>query len=108
MLQHENSVVGVITQAQEYMQENEIDGWLIYDYKGMNPIFSDTVGYISNITRPCWLLIPANSDPKLIVSFVDQNRFEHLGIGTEFWVSREQMINYLKSHLPHQGKVAME
>ena len=108
MLQHENSVVGVITQAQEYMQENEIDGWLIYDYKGMNPIFSDTVGYISNITRPCWLWIPANSDPKLIVSFVDQNRFEHLGIGTEFWVSREQMINSLKSHLPHQGKVAME
>ena len=108
MLQHNNSILGVIAQAQEYMQENEIDGWLLYDYRGMNPIFSDTVGYIPNITRPCWLWIPASSDPKLIVSFVDQNRFEHLGIETEYWVSRDQMINTLKSHLPQQGKVAME
>ena len=108
MLQHENSILGVIAQAQEYMQENKIDGWLLYDYRGMNPIFSDTVGYIPNITRPCWLWIPASSDPKLIVSFVDQNRFEHLGIETEYWVSRDQMINTLKSHLPQQGKVAME
>ena len=108
MLQHENSILGVIAQAQEYMQENKIDGWLLYDYRGMNPIFSDTVGYIPNITRPCWLWIPASSDPKLIVSFVDQNRFEHLGIKTEYWVSRDQMINTLKSHLPQQGKVAME
>ena len=108
MLQHNNSILGVIAQAQEYMQENEIDGWLLYDYRGMNPIFSDTVGYIPNITRPCWLWIPASSDPKLIVSFVDQNRFEHLGIKAEYWVSRAQMINSLKSHLPQQGKVAME
>ena len=108
MLQHNNSILGVIAQAQEYMRENEIDGWLLYDYRGMNPIFSDTVGYIPNITRPCWLWIPASSDPKLIVSFVDQNRFEHLGIETEYWVSRDQMINTLKSHLPQQGKVAME
>ena len=108
MLQHNNSILGVIAQAQEYMRENEIDGWLLYDYRGMNPIFSDTVGYIPNITRPCWLWIPASSDPKLIVSFVDQNRFEHLGIKTEYWVSRDQMINTLKSHLPQQGKVAME
>ena len=108
MLQHNNSILGVIAQAQEYMQENEIDGWLLYDYRGMNPIFSDTVGYIPNITRPCWLWIPASSDPKLIVSFVDQNRFEHLGIKAEYWVSRDQMINSLKSHLPQQGKVAME
>jgi len=108
MLQHNNSILEVIAQAQEYMQENEIDGWLLYDYRGMNPIFSDTVGYIPNITRPCWLWIPASSDPKLIVSFVDQNRFEHLGIKAEYWVSRDQMINTLKSHLPQQGKVAME
>ena len=108
MLQHENSILGVIAQAQEYMQENKIEGWLLYDYRGMNPIFSDTVGYIPNITRPCWLWIPASSDPKLIVSFVDQNRFEHLGIKAEYWVSRDQMINSLKSHLPQQGKVAME
>ena len=35
MLQNENSVFEMISQAQEYMQENEIDGWLLYDYRGI-------------------------------------------------------------------------
>jgi|TARA_B100002003_G_C14137505_1_gene547112 Xaa-Pro aminopeptidase len=108
MPQNDTLISDVLAQAQEYMQENKIDGWLLYDYRGMNPIFWDTIGYIPNVTRPCWLWIPASSDPKLVVSFVDQNRFEHLGLKTDLWVSREQMINILKSHMPHQGKVAME
>ena len=29
MLQNENSIFEMISQAQEYMQENEIDGWLL-------------------------------------------------------------------------------
>jgi Xaa-Pro dipeptidase len=73
MPQNEILISDVLAQAQEYMQENKIDGWLLYDYRGMNPIFWDTIGYIPNVTRPCWLWIPVNSDPKLIVSFVDQN-----------------------------------
>lgn len=108
MLQHQNLISQVISQAQEYMQGNQIDGWLLYDYRGMNPIFWDTIGYIPNVTRPCWLWIPAHSEPRLIVSFVDQNRFENLGLKTDFWVSREQMINSLRLHLPQDGTVAME
>ena len=108
MPQNNTLISDVLAQAQEYMQGNKIDGWLLYDYRGMNPIFWDTIGYIPNVTRPCWLWIPASSDPKLVVSFVDQNRFEHLGLKTDLWVSREQMINILKSHMPQQGKVAME
>ena len=108
MLQPQNLISQVISQAQEYMQRNQIDGWLLYDYRGMNPIFWDTIGYIPNVTRPCWLWIPAHSEPRLIVSFVDQNRFENLGLKTDFWVSREQMINSLRLHLPQNGTVAME
>ena len=49
-----------------------VDGWLLYDYRGMNPIFWDTVGAIDNVTRPCWLWIPAEGDLELLVSYVDQ------------------------------------
>ncbi|MDP6511973.1 MAG: hypothetical protein QF878_02110, partial [SAR202 cluster bacterium] len=76
------SIETVIAQAQEYMKDREIAGWLLYDYRGLNPIFWDTVGPISNVTRPCWLWIPADGDPQLLVSFVDQGRFTHLGIET--------------------------
>jgi len=98
----------VVSQAKEFMEANAIDGWLLYDYRGMNPIFWDTVGEIPNVTRPCWLWIPTNTSPKLIVSYVDQNRFEHLGIETNFWVSRDQMIGELQAALSSVSRVAME
>ena len=41
-----------VLQATEFMEANNIDGWLLYDYQGMNPIFWDTVGEIPNVTRP--------------------------------------------------------
>ena len=91
------SIENVVTQANDFMSQKGIGGWLLYDYRGMNPIFWDTVGHIDNVTRPCWLWIPRGDDPKLLVSYVDQNRFEHLGIETNLWVSRTQMISASKN-----------
>ena len=45
-------IATVIAQAQEYMTDRDLAGWLLYDYRGLNPIFWDTVGTISNVTRP--------------------------------------------------------
>ena len=72
------SIQGVIEQAQEYLQAQGLCGWLLYDYRNMNPIFWDTVGAVEHVTRPCWLWIGAEGAPRLLVSFVDQGRFAHL------------------------------
>lgn len=94
--------------AQEHLSSEHIDGWLLYDYRGMNPNFADTVGAIANVTRPCWLWVPVLGAPKLLVSYVDQGRFEHLGIETLLWVSRSQMRERLRELLHGAGVVAME
>ena len=82
----------VAASAQEHLRTTAVDGWLLYDYRGMNPIFWDTVGAIDNVTRPCWLWIPAEGDLELLVSYVDQGRFGHLGIPTKLFVSRADML----------------
>jgi Xaa-Pro aminopeptidase len=102
------SVEKVVIQAKEFMSQKNIEGWLLYDYKGMNPIFWDIVGDIPNVTRPCWLWIPRDKEPKLLVSYVDQNRFDPLDIETELWVSRNQMIGALKILLDGTTSIAME
>ncbi len=94
--------------AQEHLSSEQTDGWLLYDYRGMNPIFADTVGDIPNVTRPCWLWVPLNGTPKLLVSYVDQGRFKHLGIETLLWVSRSQMRDRLRELLRGARAVAME
>ena len=102
------SIQEVIAQAQEYMRGNDVDGWLLYDYRGLNPIFADTVGKVGHVTRPVWLWIPANGDPRLLLSFVDQSRFEHLDIDTTLFINRRDMIAKLRDDLGVSGRVAME
>jgi Xaa-Pro dipeptidase len=102
------SIETVISQAQEYMRGQGIVGWLLYDYRGMNPIFWDTVGRIPNVTRPCWLWVPAQGEPRLLASYVDQGRFTHLGIATTLFVSRQQMTALLGELLSGAGRIAME
>ena len=104
----------VARQAREYMAQEGVDGWLVYDYRGMNPIFGDTVGNtnLSHVTRPVWLWIPTSGPARMLVSFVDQSRFTHLGLDTTLFVNRRDMIAKLRAMLgaTHGGasRVAME
>ena len=102
------SIQGVIEQAQEYLREQGLCGWLLYDYRNMNPIFWDTVGDVGHVTRPCWLWIGAEGAPRLLASFVDQGRFAHLGIETALFVNREDMTAQLRGLLQGARRVAME
>jgi len=90
------------------MNSQNIGGWLLYDYRGMNPIFWDTVGPIANVTRPCWLWIPAQGKPSFLVSYVDQGRFGHLGIETKLFLGREDMTAKLSQILATSQRIAME
>ena len=101
-------IENVIRQAQEYMDGRDIAGWLLYDYRGMNPIFGETVGPISNVTRPCWLWIPDQGEPRLLASYVDQGRFAHLGLETTLFVSRSDMTSKLAAMLGECRHIAME
>ena len=102
------SIEGVIARAQEYLIDQGMVGWLVYDYRGMNPIFQDTLGPIAHVTRPCWLWVPARGDPRLLVSYVDQGRFSQMGLPTTLFVSRKDMTERLAALLADSGRIAME
>ena len=102
------SIQQVIEQAQEYMGRRDINGWLLYDYRGLNPIFADTLGSVGHVTRPVWFWIPASGRPRLLLSFVDQSRFDHLNLDTSLFINRRDMIEKLRNELGLSGRVAME
>ena len=90
------------------MLARDIAGWLLYDYRGLNPIFRDTVGPVPNVTRPCWLWIPSRGEPRLLTSYVDQGRFARLAIAITTFVSRQEMTARLGELLAEVDRVAME
>ncbi len=104
------SMRSVVEQAQEYMRASGVGGWLVYDYRGLNPIFADTVGAssLSHVTRPVWLWMPTAGPARMLVSFVDQSRFTHLGIETALFVNRADMIAKLRAMLGGVSRIAME
>ena len=102
------SLDAVVHDAQVYLRDSRTDGWLVYDYRGMNPIFQDTLGRIANVTRPCWLWVPAEGDPRLLVSYVDQGRFSDLALAKALFVSRAEMESRLAETLRGARRVAME
>ena len=105
------SMQATIDQAQEYMAGADVGGWLVYDYRGLNPIFAETVGAVgglSHVTRPVWLWIPARGDARLLASFVDQSRFTHLGLDTALFVNRADMREKARALIGGASRVAME
>ena len=98
----------VVASAQEHLRAEGVDGWLVYDYRGMNPVFEDTVGHVANVTRPCWLWVPASGEPRLLLSYVDAGRFDHLGVDAATFVSRREMVDRLRETLEGARRVAME
>ena len=51
--------------AQSFMQQNGIDGWLTRDYRYTNPLFWQIFGsHVENVTRPVWLMIPSSGKPE--------------------------------------------
>ena len=98
----------VVASAQEHLLAEGVDGWLVYDYRGMNPVFRDAVGPVANVTRPCWLWVPARGEPWLLMSYVDRGRFDHLGIDDAVFVSRREMVDRLRETLAGARRVAME
>jgi len=98
----------VVRRAQEYLSSQRVSGWLLYNYREMNPVFWDTVGQIPNVTRPSWLWIPADGAITLLVSYVDRGRFAHLNVATTVFVSRHDMTQRLGEMLSGASRVAME
>ena len=55
--------------AQTFLSQENLPGWLIYDFRNSNPIFRQVITPSGHVTRPCYLFVPASgSQPEDQVS----------------------------------------
>ncbi len=86
-----------------------ISGWLTRDYRYTNPIFFAALGYRpNNLTRPAWLWVPADGEPRVLAHDVDVNRFERDVPEISVYSNRRMMIDALRALLPNTGQVATD
>ncbi len=58
----------VLTQV---LAETGADGWLLYDFHGVNPVVQRVVGYDGMVTRRVFVWLPSQSSPIAIVHSID-------------------------------------
>jgi Xaa-Pro dipeptidase len=94
--------------AQEYLTEEQIPGWLVYDYRHANPVFWLVISASGHVTRPCYFYLPAQGEPSLLVHHVDAGKFANSGVNVTVYSSRESMLAALRGLLSGVSHVAME
>ena len=101
-----------IAAVQKALAADGIDGWLLYDFRGLNPIavavthLDDQGGHLA--TRRWFYLIPATGEPRGLVHAIEKNCLAHLTGATERYAGRTQLEAGLARLLTGMRRVAME
>jgi Xaa-Pro dipeptidase len=97
---------------QAALQEDGLDGWLLYDFRGLNPIAADLTGVLRQgghlATRRWFYLIPASGEPRALVHAIEPHALAHLPGSTDRYAGREQLDTGLRNLLGGIKRVAME
>src|SRR6476659_4083377 len=101
-----------IADVQKALVADGIDGWLLYDFRGLNPIAADVTGVLRQgghlATRRWYYLIPATGEPRGLVHAIEKNSLAHLPGATERYAGRDQLEAGLRTLLTGVRRVAME
>jgi Xaa-Pro dipeptidase len=101
-----------VAAVQAALSGEKIDAWLLYDFRGLNPIAADLTavarqsGHLA--TRRWFYLIPSTGEPRALVHVIERDTLAHLPGKAERYAGREQLDAGLRRLLSGLRRVAME
>lgn len=93
---------------QAFMRDQRIDGWLIHDFRGNNPVLARLLRGKRWTTRRVALFVPAHGSPALLVHSIDASQFADAPVEREVYMSWRELHAWLERTLAGRGRVAME
>jgi Xaa-Pro dipeptidase len=93
------------------LKEDGLDGWLLYDFQGSNPIAARLSGLARSgklATRRWYYLIPAEGDPRGLVHAIERYNLNGLPGQMRTYAGRELLAGGLRDLLKGLKRVAME
>ena len=96
---------------QASLRESGLDGWLLYDFHGSNPIATrltglDRAGKMT--TRRWFYLVPASGEPQALVHAIERHNLETLPGTTAVYAGRHQLEEALGRLVGGRRRLAME
>lgn len=99
-----------LDRAQSYMQEHALDGWLLCEFRGNNPVFWRVAGGDGGTTRRNFIFIPAKGEPQLFAHGLDNQHFLDSDFQVTHYTRWQEMHEGLRDLLTENGcsRVALE
>lgn len=97
--------------VQAALAQDGLDGWLLYDFHGSNPIARSLAGLNGGgkmTTRRWFYLIPSTGIPRALVHAIEPHTLSHLPGDTRMYAGREALSQGLDALLSGMGTLAME
>jgi Xaa-Pro aminopeptidase len=95
---------------QSALAEQQLDGWLLYDFRGSNPIARAVIGFDENQigTRRWFYLIPRSGEPVALLHVIEPHATKGAPGRTVLYRSWKDLEASLAEHLRGMKRVAME
>ncbi len=99
-----------LAEVQDHLQGNKIDGWLLFDFKDMNPFVKKTLQLEGDaiLSRRWWVWIPANGQPSVTTHGIEVRSFPEIGMPKSSYSSRTDLSEKLRETLGNSKRIAME
>ena len=100
-----------IPAVQRALEQEHLDGWLLYDFQGSNPIATRLSGLAHAgklATRRWYYLVPAKGEPRGLVHAIERHNLDGLPGQKHPYAGREQLARGLGDLLHGIRRVAME
>ena len=100
-----------VAAIQQVLTREGLDGWLLYDFHGSNPIAARLAGLMSGAhmtTRRWYYLIPKSGAPRGLVHAIERHNLDALPGDKHVYAGREQLESGLDALLTGTRRVAME
>ncbi len=98
-----------LDEIQRILKSCEIDGWLLCDFRGINPIAQRVAGVAENmLTRRWFCYIPSRGDPTWLIHRIEQSHFSQVSGRIKNYMSWRELHHEIMTLLSDIGKVAME
>ena len=98
-----------ITEIQHELTTLGLDAWLLYDFRGINPIAQNVAGLAdAHITRRWFCLIPAEGEPRWLVHKIETSNFVGVQGTVSLYAGWGELNEAIRALLAGVKTVAME
>lgn len=96
--------------VQSALREASLDGWLLYDFRGLNPLACRIIGFEEggHRTRRWFYFIPARGEPRKLVHRIEAGVLDHLPGSKTIYLKWQELETGVKHLVVGANRVAME